>query len=103
MRDFFIATLNRTRLSSTRIRAISSLAIGGPPNLSKETYITGKTIISVIGSMPMLRKSNRKTRLRKMGKHGSLWVSFSAYNDALANFIGEFPAALIGSAIQHRI
>src|SRR6478735_4760336 len=103
MKDFLIATLNRTRLNSTRIRAISALAIGCPPNLSKQTYTTGKTIISVMGSMPMLRKSNRKTRVRKREKSGSLWVSFSASNDALANFTGGFPATVIGSPSRDRI
>src|ERR1700730_1705803 len=103
MRDFLIATQNRTRLISTRIRAIGALTIGCPPNLSKQTYRTGKTIISVMGSMPMLRKSNRKIRVRKSGKSGSLWVSFSASNDALANFTGGFPATVIGSPSRDRI
>src|SRR5271157_5383337 len=72
MRDFLIATLNRTRLTSTRIRAITALAIGCPPNLSKQMYRIGKTIISVTGSMPILKKSNKKTLVRKRWKPGSL-------------------------------
>ena len=53
--------------------------------------------------MPMLKKSYRKTRARKRPKPGSLWVSFSASNAALANFTGGFPATVIGSPSRDRI
>jgi hypothetical protein len=41
---------------------------------------------------PMLNTSFRKTLVRNRGKSGSRWVSFSASNEALANFTGGFPA-----------
>ena len=83
---------NRTRLTSVSTKAITALAIGCPPNRNKQMYRIVKMSPSVMRSMPMLKKSNRKTRVRKSGKSGSLWVSFSASNDALANFTGGFPA-----------
>ena len=41
--------------------------------------------------------------MRKRGKLGSLWVSFSVSNGALANFTGGLPATVIGSPGRDRI
>ncbi len=52
----------------------------------------------------MLKKSNRKTSgSGRCRSRAALWLSFSASNDALANFTGGFPATVIGSPGRERI
>ena len=70
-RPFLIATLSRTSVTSTRIKAITALAIGWPPSRSRQVDRIAKIITSAMRSTPILKKSNRKRRVRKSGKLGS--------------------------------
>src|SRR6516162_4289940 len=101
-RDFLIATQSRTSLTSVSSKAITALATTYPSNRTKQRYRIVNVSPSVMGRTLMLKKSNRRTRVRKMGNPGRLWVSLCASNDALANLTGGFPATVTGSPSRDR-
>src|SRR5580765_6547084 len=82
---------------------MTALMIGCPSDREKQMYKMAKIAASVLGSIPMLNRSFRKTRVRKIEKRGCLIFLFSSSNDALANFTGGFPATVIGSPGHDRI
>ena len=73
-----------------------------PLKRNKQTYRIVNIVPSEKGRILMLKKSNRKTRVRKMGNPGRLRVSVSVSNDALANLTGGFPATVTGAPGRER-
>ena len=57
----------------------------------------------MMGKIPMLKMSLRRTRLRNSGKLGKRRVSFSTSTVTLANFTGGLPATVVGWPNRERI